>query len=90
MASRAGVAGCTVLGTMVATLAVPGDELVGACRAVSPAEGQGAVTRLPGLFVARYLGNASEAARDYFAALWQLVRPVTAGRAALTPRIWRT
>jgi urease accessory protein len=63
MASRAGVAGHTVIGTMVATLGEAGDDFVSACRAVRPGEGEAAVTRLPGLFVARYLGDESEAAR---------------------------
>jgi urease accessory protein len=67
-----------------------GDDLVAACREVVPREGEGALTRLPGLLVARYRGDGSEAARDYFAALWQHIRPAVAGREAVTPRIWRT
>jgi urease accessory protein len=66
------------------------DELLAACRALLPREGEGAVTRLPGLLVARYLGGESEAAREYFAAMWRLVRPAVAGREAAMPRIWGT
>ena len=90
MDAAAGLAGHTVFGTLVATGGAVSDELLGLCREARPAEGEGAVTRLPGLFVARYRGDESEAARDYFAALWRLLRPAVAGREAVTPRIWRT
>lgn len=88
--SAAGLGGRSVVGTMVAADRAFGDELVAACRAVAPREGEGAVTRLPGLLVARYRGDESEAAREYFAVLWHHVRPAVAGREAVTPRIWRT
>ena len=90
MGAVAGLAGHTVFGTLVATGGAIGDEWLAACRDERPAEGEGAVTRLPGLFVARYRGDASEAARDYFAALWHILRPAIAGREAVVPRIWRT
>jgi urease accessory protein len=45
---------------------------------------------LPDLLVARYLGHNSEAARHWFAALWQVLRPVVMGREARMPRIWNT
>ena len=48
------------------------------------------VTALPGLLVARYLGQRSEAARQWFAALWHELRPVLLGRTAVSPRIWNT
>ena len=86
----AGLAGRTVSGTMLATGGAVDDALLVACRAERPEEGEGAVTRLPGLFVARYRGDASESARNYFAALWRLLRPAVAGREAVLPRIWRT
>jgi urease accessory protein len=63
---------------------------VNACRAVTAREGDTAVTRVPGVLVARFLGNSSEAARQYFVALWACVRPVVAGREAVAPRIWST
>lgn len=90
MGAGAGLAGRTVFGTLLATGATVDDELLAACREARPGEGEGAVTRLPGLFVARCLGDESEAARDYFADLWRLLRPAFAGRPAATPRIWRT
>ncbi len=90
MQAQAGLAGSTVCGTLIATGAPVDDARLAACRALSPARGRGAVTRLPALLVARYLGNSGEAARAYFAALWRLLREPFAGRAAVEPRIWRT
>lgn len=88
--SGAILGGAPVFGTMIAT---PGDadgELVAACRRVRCESGSGAVTRLPHVFVARYLGNSVGAARTYFATLWHLLRPALAGRDAVDPRIWNT
>ena len=79
---------------VVGTLLAVSDKLVtmelGACRAVQPATGDGAVTLLPGLLIGRYLGASSEAAKNYFIKLWQILRPVVAGRHAIDLRIWRT
>ncbi|WP_153109900.1 urease accessory protein UreD [Propionivibrio limicola] len=93
LASVAGWAGASVGGTLLATLQ-PGDEiaaLLETCRSIAPADGaEHALTALPNLLVARYLGHNSEAARLWFAALWQSLRPALLGRPALTPRIWNT
>ena len=83
--SPAGFAGCTVAGTMTAVGPVP-DDLLAACRGVETP--RGAVTRLPGLLVARYLGDSGSEARRYFAALWRLLRPAFSARAGIDPRIW--
>jgi urease accessory protein len=93
LASPAGWAGATVCGTLLATL-LPGDDagaLLAACRAIAPADGaEHGVSALPGLLVARYLGAHSEAARHWFTALWQALRPALLGRPAVPPRIWNT
>ena len=88
--SPAGLNGAPVFGTFVVMAATIDDPLLAACRVLAPARGEGAVTRLPGALVARYRGDASEAAQDYFAALWTTLRPHVAGRTAVRPRIWRT
>ena len=44
-----------------------------------------AITRLPGLLIARYLGDSSEEALRAFTRLWKLLRP-----SAVEPRIWST
>ena len=88
--SPAGLGGLPVFGTLLA--AAPGVDaaLVAACREASPREGRGAVTRLPGVLAARYLGASGEAGRGWFAELWRILRPALAGRGAHEPRIWRT
>lgn len=60
------------------------------CREIAPAVGDGAVTLLPGVLVARWMGPACEPGREWFARLWAAVRPVLTGQPAATPRIWNT
>jgi urease accessory protein len=89
--SPAGLAGCHVLGTLVAAAGSCGDALLGACRELAPEDGaRHGVTRLPEVLVARYLGGSPQAARLYFGALWATLRPWFAGREACPPRIWQT
>ena len=88
--SSAGLGGRSVAGTMIAAASVIADSLVTACRGESPRSGEGAVTKLPGALIARYLGDSGEAARAYFSALWSHIRPALAGRDAIAPRIWST
>ncbi|MEO8410820.1 MAG: urease accessory protein UreD, partial [Propionivibrio sp.] len=91
--SPAGWAGASVCGTLLATLpsAIEVAPLLEACRARSPADrAMHGITALPGLLIARYIGNNSEAARHWFIELWQFLRPPLLGRAALPPRIWTT
>lgn len=73
MRSPAGLGGRSVFGTMVAT----SSEKIAV-------EGL-AMTRLPGLLIARYLGDSSEEALQAFTRLWKLLRP-----SAVEPRIWST
>jgi urease accessory protein len=84
MGSPAGLAGSSVLGTLVATLDAPDKALVAKCRELA------AVTCLPGLLIARYLGDSSEQAMNAFTRLWTYLRPAVCGRDAVAPRIWRT
>lgn len=90
MASAAGLAGQPVFGTLAAAFPAVGRAELEACRAVSPEEGRGATTLLPGVLLARYLGASTESARRWFTALWRILRPACAGREAVEPRIWRT
>jgi urease accessory protein len=92
MDSPAGLAGRSVCVTLVAAGADIDPALLAACRALVPQE-SGAlhgITCLPKLVVARYLGQVAEAARQWLFDLWCLLRPVFAGRAAVSPRIWST
>ena len=90
MNSSAGLNGKTVCGTLIAVAEKVADVDLRECRALTAKSGEIAVTRLPGVMVARYLGDSSEAARQYFVAVWQRLRPVVAGRIAVAPRIWST
>jgi len=81
--SPAGLQGRPGCGTLVASGA-PFD--LAACRAI---EGL-AVTQLPGVLIARYLGDSSEQAKRLFARLWMILRPALFGREAQLPRIWST
>lgn len=87
---QAGLAGHPVCGTLIAAAPALGAELVAACRIPQPVTGAGSVTRVSGTLLARYLGPSSEAARRYFATLWEIIRPEVLGRAAVAPRIWAT
>ena len=82
--------GAPVFGTLVAAGIAVHDDVLAACRAVPCATGDGAVTLLPQVLVARYRGGSVAAARTYFATLWRLLRPMLAGRDAVPPRIWNT
>ena len=70
-----------------ATLVAAGARFdAAACRRI---EGI-AVTELPGVLLARYLGASTETARQLFVRLWSILRPALCGRAAAPPRIWST
>jgi urease accessory protein len=73
MRSPAGLGGRSVFGTLIAT----------SSQKISMAGL--AITRLPGLLIARYLGDSSEEALRAFTRLWKLLRP-----SAVEPRIWST
>ena len=88
--SPLGLDGQPVSGTLVAVARDIKPEVVTACRSIHPVSGRGAVTRLPGLMVARYLGDRAEAAFGYFVRLWEVLRPALLDREAAPPRIWRT
>ena len=88
MHASAGLGGHSVFGTLVAASNDLDRGLLPECReALSEAA---AVTLLPGLLVARYLGDSSEEAMRCFTRLWSVLRPAVAGRQAIAPRIWRT
>jgi urease accessory protein len=88
--SAAGLGGAPVYGTLICAAPLIDDDLLARCRAVKAASGEGAVTRLAHLLVARFVGTSTEAVRDYFISLWSLLRPATMGREAVAPRIWST
>lgn len=90
--SPAGLVGYSVSATLLAVGPGLDAALLAACREIVPVEtgARYGITVLPEVFVARYLGHASESARDWFSALWQILRPAVIGHEARTPRIWST
>ena len=88
--SPAGLGGRSVCGTMYAASTGMDAAAVARCREVEPTAGESGVTLLPGVLLARYIGDSSEAAKRYFVELWRRLRPALAGREAEEPRIWRT
>jgi len=90
LGASAGLAGKPVFGTLYASFPEIGAAQLAACRELGAEEGETGVTLLPGVLLARYLGDSGESARRYFAALWHALRPALAGREAREPRIWRT
>ena len=91
LASKAGLAGCSVSATLIAAGKDIPKDLLEQCRGIAPeAEARAGITVLPRVLLARYLGHSSEAAMHYFIALWTLLRPALTGRSAVPPRIWAT
>lgn len=88
--SRAGLNGASVFGTFVGVGARIDADLVRVLRGVAPPQGDGTVTRLPDLVLARYQGDSMASGSAYFGALWSLLRPALTDRAAVRPRIWST
>ncbi len=87
LASPLGLDGYSVCASLLAVGAVLPATMLAAVRALDPAL---AASQVKSVFIARYLGDDSEAARQLMAAVWALARPQLLGCAAHTPRIWRT
>jgi urease accessory protein len=85
-----GLAGRTVVGTMVATGA--GAAEVDAIREACPDSDADwlSVSRLGEVLLCRYLGYSAETAKRHFQAAWAILRQRLLGRAACPPRVWAT
>jgi len=66
------------------------DSGMGIAHNSTPLTASAAITAMPGLFVGRYLGGSSEAAKTFFMQLRRHLRPALVGRTPSEPRIWRT
>lgn len=88
LTSPIGLRGQPVFATLIIT-GLASDDLLQACREL-PCQGQGDLTQLPGLVIARCLASEALHARDWLIRLWRLLRPHLLGREALAPRIWAT
>jgi urease accessory protein len=95
MQSVVGLCGNAVSASFVIAAGSVPQELLTACREIQPRpvldmRASYAVTALPEVFSARYVGQSAQSARQYFEQLWQILRPWYAGKNALRPRIWNT
>jgi len=90
--SPVGLAGANVCATLLAAGRPVTQAVLDQARAALPPElaDRLALTRLPNLLAARYLGDSGEQAKQAFAGMWQVLRPALAGHAAVTPRLWST
>lgn len=88
--SRIGLGDAPVFGTFLVCAGVVPAEIIEACRALTPVNAKVGVTALPEVLCIRYVGHASQQARQYFEQCWQLLRPWYYGKQAVRPRIWNT
>ncbi|MEK9719527.1 MAG: urease accessory protein UreD [Quisquiliibacterium sp.] len=92
MQSSIGLAGFSLCSTLLAAGPTIDDDTLAACRSVEPGErdAQGGFTRMPSLLIGRYLGHSAQAARDWFLAAFERLRPAMSARQSHAPRIWNT
>lgn len=84
-----GLAGFPVIGTFAWVGPVVTPELVATARHLwSGTRGEGGVTRLPLGLVCRYRGHSSTEARQWFTAVWQMIRQTSWQRPVCLPRVW--
>lgn len=85
-----GLAGRTVVGTLVATGASAAD--VDAVREACPQSELDwlSVSRLGEVLLCRYLGYSAEAAKRHFGTAWAVLRQRLFGREPRPPRVWAT
>ncbi len=85
-----GLGGQAVVGSFALVGCLPTPDQVSLIRTLWDASqpGEVGVTRLQMGLLCRYRGPSSEAARRWFIAAWQQLRPWYLGRAAVVSRIW--
>lgn len=88
--AKAGLKGHGVFGSFIVAAGAVPSEILEQCRAVKTASGICGVSALPELFVARYIGDCPQQARQYFEQLWCCLRPWYASAEVVRPRIWAT
>jgi urease accessory protein len=87
-----GLARCAIAGSMAWISNSVTPEMVSAARKLwleSNSSSQAGVTRLNQGLLCRYLGNDLTEVRNWFIAVWQLIRPSYLGRNICLPRVWQ-
>ena len=88
MQARWGLAGYTVMGTL---LAYPASEAeVQAVRSIEFASGLLTATLVDGVLVCRCVAHHTHLAKDTLVSVWKQLRPLMLGREAVLPRVWAT
>lgn len=94
MQSPLGLGGKTVCATLVAAdKPVPAALLASIREEAATLLHDGAgfgISQLKSVFVARYLGDSSENAKELMTHVWKKLRPQFLGREAVVPRVWNT
>ncbi|MDO9051263.1 MAG: urease accessory protein UreD [Methylotenera sp.] len=96
--SLIGMAGNVVSAAFVVAAGAVPAELLAKCRQlqmeqvekITSSQTRFGVTALPEVFSARYIGMSAPEARQFFEALWHILRPWYLDRTAVRPRIWNT
>lgn len=89
--SPVGMAGHSVVGRLLLAAGNVPANILEQCRAIEPAGATlHGISALPEICVATCLGDDAEAMRNYFEALWAVLRPWYATLDARRPRIWNT
>jgi urease accessory protein len=88
--STVGLSGFTVCGTFLVAGYDIDAMLLDECRGVKPpvAESRIGITRVPAVLIARYLGDSTEDAFQWFMNLWAVLRQALLGKPACPPRVW--
>jgi len=85
-----GLAGCPVVGSLALVGYPVEPELVAQVRSLwSGTTGETGVTRLQAGLLCRYRGKSTIEARQWFLAVWQLLRPLYGQRPVCIPRVWQ-
>lgn len=94
MQSHLGLAGYSVCATLIAVGSIQTPAFLQVLReqvqVASGGVGKCGATQMKSVIVVRYLGHASETARQVMLQAWQLLRPALLSHAAAVPRIWNT
>lgn len=85
-----GLQGRSVLGTFWLSAPQHGEDWLSHARAAIDHAPDAAITQLPGVLLARCLGDSAIAVRETLTAVWHALRPLAFDQAPITPRLWQT
>jgi urease accessory protein len=89
LTSPHGLAGCSVVGSLVWVGQAVTSDWVAQVRDLQQGENVLGVTRLQQGLLCRYRGHSSLEARQWFTQVWNLIRLAMGNRPACLPRVWQ-